>query len=171
MKISVDFNLDWIEEERDLDEAIQSRIISEVVKKVSEKINETAIEKISLKVNEILDEKIKTMFDDFMDKTFDVCDQWGDVKQKGVNVKNLLKEKLDKLLTEKVDQNGNPTQYNGTSRYLQILDQQSKKQIDEFITNISKNVIQGVKADINEEAQKKITKAILGDYDLKKLIS
>jgi len=171
MKISVDFNLDWIEEERDLDEAIQSRIISEVVKKVSEKINETAIEKISLKVNEILDEKIKTMFDDFMDKSFDVCDQWGDVKHKNVNVKNLLKEKLDKLLTEKVDLNGNPTQYNGTLRYLQILDQQSKKQIDEFITNISKNVIQGVKADINEEAQKKITKAILGDYDLKKLIS
>ena len=171
MKISVDFNLDWFEEERDLDEAIQSRIISEVVKKVSEKINETAIEKISLKVNEILDEKIKTMFDDFMDKSFDVCDQWGDVKHKNVNVKNLLKEKLDKLLTEKVDLNGNPTQYNGTLRYLQILDQQSKKQIDEFITNISKNVIQGVKADINEEAQKKITKAILGDYDLKKLIS
>jgi len=171
MKISVDFNLDWIEEERDLDEAIQSRIISEVVKKVSEKINETAIEKISLKVNEILDEKIKTMFDDFMDKSFDVCDQWGDVKHKNVNVKNLLKEKLDKLLTEKVDLNGNPTQYNGTLRYLQILDQQSKKQIDEFITNISKTVIAGVKADINEEAQKKITKAILGDYDLKKLIS
>lgn len=171
MKISVDFNLDWIEEERDLDEAIQSRIISEVVAKVSEKLKETAIEKISLRVNSILDEKIKTMFDDFMDKTFDVCDQWGDVKQKGVNVKELLKEKLDKLLTEKADQNGNPTQYSGTVRYIQILDQQSKKQIEDFVSSISKNVISGIKNDINEEARKRITDAILKDYDLKKLIS
>lgn len=171
MKISVEFNLDWIEEERDLDEAIQSRIIAEVVGKVSEKIKETAIEKISLRVNNILDEKIKTMFDDFMDKTFDVCDQWGDVKQKGVNVKELLKEKLDKLLTEKVDQNGNPTQYSGTLRYVQILDQQSKRQIDEFVSAISKSVISGIKNDINEEARKRITDAILKDYDLKKLIS
>ena len=171
MKISVDFNLDWIEEERDLDEAIQSRIISEVVEKVSKRINDSALEKIMLKVNSILDEKIKTMFDDFMNKSFDICDQWGDVKQKDVNVKELLKTKLDKMMTELVDQNGNPTNYNGKQRYLQILDQQSKRQIEDFVSAISKNVISGIKNDINEEARKKITDSILSDYDLKKLLS
>ena len=46
-----------------------------------------------------------------------------------------------------------------------------KKQINSFISNISKDVVSGIKDDINKEAQERITKAILSDYNLKKIIN
>ena len=169
MKLKIEMEIDWINGE-DLDDDIKHQVIAEVSKQIIAGIEKDTVKKLTSQVEKALDTQILKTYDEFMNKSFDVRDSWGDMKKEGVNVKELLKEKLDVFMSAKVNKDGEDGRGYGELRYKHILDRESKKQIDAFISAISEDVIKGIKSDINEEAQKRISEAILSDYSLKKLI-
>lgn len=171
MKFNIEVELDYIYE-NSIDEIIINKIANEVTKKITKNIEAQVTEQVSQKINEILDLKIMELFDEFLNKGFTLYDRWGDVVRENVNVKQLLKEKLDKFMTEYVDEKGNTTNsYNGRPRYEQILNNEAKKQINGFLDELSRTVIKGIKEDINQAAVERISKAILNDYELGKLVN
>ncbi|MDO6389044.1 hypothetical protein Q4E40_02810 [Pontibacter sp. BT731] len=171
MKFTVEVEIDWIDEETGLNEAVSGEIKSRLADKVYKHVEKQLADKISKDISSSLDAQIQKTYEEFMEKSFTIYDQWGDPKKENVSVKSLLKEKLDNFLTERVDDNGKPTGYGGKVRYEQILDKQSQKQINDFLSQLSAKVIAGIKNDINEQAVERITKGILSDYSLKKLVN
>lgn len=170
MKFNIEVELDWINEEVSIDEEIKRRIIDGVSVLIFKDLKKEMLEKMSKTISESLDLKINEMYEGFLGKKFDIRDQWGDIKKEGVCVLDILKEKFSKDMFAIVGEDGKETTYNGKPRYLHIIDSQSKRQIEEFLDRLSKEVINGIKKDINDEAVKRITNAILSDYTLKELI-
>ena len=112
--------------------------------------------------------------DEFMEKSFDRVDKWGDVVEKNVNVKQLLKERLDGFLNQEVDKNGEVSTYsydNKTNRIEYVLNNVAKKHISKYQQTISDDILNKIKEDINEETRKNVVDSILSDYSLKRLIN
>lgn len=170
MEINLKTDIEWINEDGSIDEVISSTIQKAVIDVVVKKVESSLCERVMKKADEIIDEKLKTLTEEFMSKGFNVYDNWGDIKQVNVNVKDLLKEKLDKYLIEKVDSNFKTTTYNGKPRYSVVLEKTAEKSINDFMGKISKTVVEGIKNDINAEARERITNSILSDYKLKDII-
>lgn len=170
MKINVEVNLDWVSEEESIDEAIQRKVISAVSSEVMKLVDKQRFQAIASVVNDKIDDSVNEMLSGFLEKGFQPTDQWGDKKGEPIKVLDLLKERLENFFLENVDSHGKKTNYSGSPRYKQILDRESKSIIEKFQTDLSKDVISGIKKDINDEARKRITDSILSDYDLKKLI-
>lgn len=172
MKINVEVDLDWFNEESEVDDQIKERVITKIAEQVVTGISSNYKATIADLAKNKIDEQINKMMNDFLEQGFTPVDSWGDPKGKEVKIKQLLKDKLSKFLEEKVDGYGKVNNYNnGTPRYQHILNETSKKQIDTFLNNISKEVISGIKHDINEEAKNRVVKSILSDYSLKDLIN
>jgi predicted transcriptional regulator len=170
VKINLEIEIDWLDPDGHLDDEIAARIESKVVNSLADKILKELPETFNARVREVLDGKLGELYEDFLSKSFSVYDEYGDVIKEDVNVKQILKERFDKFLIQKVDRDGKSASYGGVYRYEQILDRQSKEQVDDFIRELSRDVIHGIKEDINNKARERITNAILSDSKLKELI-
>jgi hypothetical protein len=174
MKFNVQVEIDWINEDYSLDEGVSNEIRKKVAEKAYEAIQQTVSEKISAQIDDTLDAKIMETYDNFMSKEFTVYDKWGEVVKKETSVKGMLKEKLDKFFTEKVDKNGKPSNYGGEERYLYILNKHAQKKMDEFSDKLAKSVLDDIKSDLvkysEEKAIKKVAKAVFSNYQIKQLI-
>lgn len=169
MKFNVELEIDWIGEDGSIDEEVSNNLQNHLTNKVFETVKTTLESKITNAINIKLDSLIEKTYDDFLNQELNLTDKWGDIIREKVSPKQLLKEKLDESLKEKVDSSGRKSSY-GISRYEHLLESSAKAQIDTFIKNISNTIIIGIKEDINEAARKRITDAILTDYSLKDLV-
>ena len=116
--INITLDLEWIGEDGSLDETLKNEIANKVVAMAS-KSSEKAIEKMVTEQIKGLDKTVSSrlneIMEDFFTKKVAITDQWGDVK-KTTSVTELLKSKCDSFMTEKVDRDGNVTNYNGVPR-------------------------------------------------------
>ena len=109
-KFNIEVNLDWVDEEGNIDEALKSEITSAIVSKISA----NAMDSVAKQVNEIVNgrietdvsEKLNALMEDFFEKPRTITDQWGDKVKTDVSVIDLLKKSCDDFITAKVDENG-----------------------------------------------------------------
>lgn len=170
MKINVELDITWLNEDNTLDEQIKGNIVRQVAKQVAENVNGEAIKSLAQKAQESIDDNVSSLMEEFLSQPFQKRDRWGDPIGESINIKELLKNKLDTMLTDNVDSNGKITQYNGKPRYESLINNELQKTLNKFQDDLSKQVVKAIKDDINEQARNRITNAILTDYDLKKLI-
>ena len=95
MKLNLEIELDWIDEEMNLDETVKQHVIEAVVnrvqegieKKVENKINQTIDTAVLAKINE----KTETLFNEFMDREICISDKYGDKIKVYPNMSALIK--------------------------------------------------------------------------------
>lgn len=174
---TIEVDLKWYDsEDGTLDEVLEERILSGVIAKISNQVSNQVESKIgnfiSEQVTEIANEKLIEQIDNFFDTEFTKVDRWGDVI-KTTTPKTELKNMLDGFLKDKVDSDGRLTTdswNNNKNRMEYILDRTAQKHIEQYKKGIAQQVLEGIKDDINKEAQQRVVDSILSDYNLKKLI-
>ena len=169
MKITCE--IDWIDEDESLDEALQQRVIDQVVKAIAAKFSNDMFKEVEEKASHELAEKVDALqtklLERFTNKEIRVTDRWGDVKAEYENVDELLKSKFDKFLTERVDRNG----YTSTSCYTDkpytrldfVLDKRVKDASEKLTKQIADEVDQKLKkktAEIHQKTVEQITKKL-----------
>lgn len=173
MEVKINLVLDDLDlDSGSLSDSVRDEVISSVTSKVLKGINEKCFDSIKSQVNAKIDSRLNEILESFLEKGFVKRDEWGDVIGKEIKIIDLLKERLDEYFLENVDSYGEKSSRysNGRPRYERILDEKVSDQIEEFQTKISKDVLEGIKDDISDATRKRITNAILRDYDLKELI-
>ncbi len=172
-KFNIEVQLDWFEEEENIDEILKSEVLRTLTKKsdeiitklVSDKINEES-DKYFSKVETIIGEKLNNFVEDFLNKKRTITDKWGDVKKSDVSVVDILKEKCDSFLDEKVSDSGRiVTGYEkGIPRieYMlkRIVDCDMNRKIDKAIDEIKKKLIEYVNETIKSKIGENIAKVI-----------
>ena len=107
---NVTVNLDWLDEEENLNGRLRDEILSGIVAKVGTNITNSLesearklldAKMVSLE-NEI-GEKLNAMMQEFFDTPKDITDRWGDVVKRGVTVREQLKESCAQYLDQKVE--------------------------------------------------------------------
>jgi len=169
MKFNVEIDISYLYGDGTLDEAFEGRLVNELVNKVSNDTKSKIQELATKKIEDVFTQKLNDIFEEFVNKGFTIYDKWGDIEKEKVNVKELLKEKLDNFMSEKLDNYGKASSY-GTARYAILIKNEHERQINDFLEKLSSTIISQIKEDINKQAIDRISKAILSDYNLKKLI-
>ena len=161
-KFNITVDIDYIDEDGNLDDALCDQIVNSVVSRVSDtvtkKIEDKATEIFENQISNVeasVSDRLNAMMDEFFSTPKDITDQWGDVIKKGVTVKQTLKEACDNFLTQPVDQNGSPTKGYGT-RYNTRVDYIVAKSIDYSMDSAIKRAV----SEVTDNLKKKISDEI-----------
>lgn len=163
MKLSLDIELDWVDEESNLDETVKQNVIDAVVNKIQKNV-ETKVEG---KINEIIDKtiisKINTLteniFNDFMNKQITLSDNYGSAIKVYNNVYEIIKERFDNFMEQTVDEKGQT--YTGSygtkyKRITFIIDNQLQAFAAKFTTDAVKQVSEEIKQHVKDGLTNKL---------------
>ena len=163
---SVDFDFS---EGADLDGLIKQEIISRIVgnfsTKFTKEITQEAQAKISEIINNTIDLQVNQITEGLLNKRFDLCDRYGDVKKKDTSVMDLLKERLDTFLEDKVDRSGRTGGYDSQIKRIDYLVQQNiekpmQDKIDQTVKNIRVSLEKHMETTIKTQIGEQIAKSI-----------
>lgn len=168
-KFNITVDIDYIDEDGNLDDVLCDQIVNSVVSRVSDtvtkKIEDKATEIFENQISNVevsVSDKLNNMMDEFFSTPKDITDQWGDVIKKNVTVKQTLKEACDKFLTQPVDQNGSPAKgygakYNTRVDYIVAksvdysMDSAIKRAVSEVTDNLKKKISDEIKTQMGEK--------------------
>lgn len=163
MKLQLELNIDWIDEEMTLDETVKHEIIEQIVKKLFKTVELQTEEKVNklidAKVIEIIDEKTSELYNDFMSKPVSITDSYGDTIETFENVKAVIKQRFDKYLTEWVDSDGKTSKssYSTKHRRLEFI---IDKRLKEFSEKFTTDAVNRVSAEIKQHVEQGLTQKL-----------
>lgn len=175
--MNLEIELDWIDEESNLDETVKQQVIDSVVRKiqsgveskVEKKINETIDATIVSKINEMTE----SVFNDFINKEVCLSDRYGDKIKCYPSLKDLLKERFDNFMTQQVDKNGKTTdsRYDSTFGRLEfIIDKQLKDFANQFTTDAVKKVSAEIQTHVKDGLTQKLGSELMKVLKVEKML-
>lgn len=176
MKFNIEIELDWIDEESTIDSAVQDGIISSVLRKIKTEEIETKIQSaidgiIEKEIKEGLDKKVSKTYEDFISKEISITNSYGDIV-KNCTIHELIKERFDNYLGEKVDDRGRSDSYNkNQSRINWMIENQIKKHSKDFTDETISTLEEKLKKYFSKELKERVGNVILENTGLKKLIA
>jgi hypothetical protein len=155
MKLNLEIELDWIDEESNLDESVKQNVIDAIVERIQKKVESD----VSGKVNKIIDETIvsrintmtENLFNDFMNKEIQITDNYGSTIKHYPNVTAVIKERFDNFMTQTVDEKGNTYEGSYGTKYKRltfIIDKQLQEFANKFTTEAVKKVSDEIKVHV-----------------------
>lgn len=168
MKIKIEVDIDWIEEDGNIDEEVKYQIIAgvkeaiskqclnKVEKKASEQIDDAISQSIAAARAKIEQEAVE-FARGWLDKKVVVTDRWGDVK-KAASISDLVKETFDNLLEKKVDDRGRFTDsYGGGVRLINWLTGTRVQEIvQEKLKDLGKNIDKQIAEAVTDTVKKNV---------------
>lgn len=169
-----------MENEESFSDAFRDEIIRGIVNKYTNSIDRSVIEeaenkikafdaKVSEKIEEAIDKKIEGIMNDFLNRKINLYDSYGDIKREDVVIIDLLKEKMDRFLTDKVDSDGNTGKYGSkTPRLDYIVNKNINHEMEWRIKKAAEEVRNKLEAYMKDELQKSIGEKMYGLLELDK---
>lgn len=171
MKFDISVNIDWLENES-LDEVVRNQIIDGVVERISEQTIKSVKEDAEKRVIAKIEELITQTYQSFLNKGVTITDEWGDLLKENVKVYDLIKEKCDKWLTEKVDDRGEPSGYSQKwTRMEWLINKQLKDQSKRMSDDLVKKVGTEIKKYINDAVKESIGEKLVKEIGIEELIN
>lgn len=179
-KFNISVELDWMDEEYNLDEEIKETIVNNVVNKVQDKLIAQVDTECNNRINEQLanieksvSDKLNSIMDAFFDEPRDVTDKYGDIIKKGVTVRDTLKESCNNFMVQPLDKNGNPTKSSYDVKYKtrvdyivsQSIDRNMEREIKKAVEDVTKNL----KSKISDEVKQQMGDKLANILELDKM--
>ena len=155
MRFNIEVELDYINEEGCLDEAIKESILHKITETVMEKVGKEVDAKLDEIVVMAAKEKASKIVDqiteDFVTKEFTKLDPSGDEIETGLTVKALLKREFDAFWKANVDKQGRQSNY-GTMKpriewKIDALIEKHSKEFAQTLTTDTENKIKNTMRD------------------------
>lgn len=179
-KFNITVDIDYIDEDGNLDDAICEQIVNAVVSKVSDTVT-TRVEKQAQGLVEehmrtaeaSISDKLNKMMEEFFATPKDVTDRWGNIERHGVTVKQLLKEACDKFIEQPLDKHGKPASGYGIeykSRVDYIVANSIGYEMENAINRAVKDVTNNLKKKISDEITQQMGAKLAGVVGLDDLL-
>ena len=163
MKLQLELNIDWIDEDMTLDETVKHEIIEKIVGKLFKTVELETESKVNQlidkKVMEIIDKKTNETYEDFLSKPVSITDSYGDTIETFENVSKVIKSRFDNFLLQTVDKDGKATDSSWTkkgTRLEHIIDGRLRVFADKFTTD----AVNRVSAEIKEHVEQGLTQKL-----------
>ena len=177
MKLNLEVELDWIDEEMNIDDTIKQNVIDSIVAKIKTKIELSVEDKIIKMIDKIVVSKINKMtekvFYDFMKREVTISDSYGSKVKVYPTVEALIKERFDNFMTQTVDEKGNTYDGGYGSKYKRIefiIDQQLKTFANKFTTDAVKTVSEEIKLHVKEGLTTKLGSELMKVLKVDKML-
>ncbi|MDC9591782.1 hypothetical protein PSI23_21505 [Xenorhabdus sp. XENO-10] len=168
MKINITVDLDWLEEDGNIDEEVKYQIIEGVKKSISrqclDKVEKEASKQINQAINEsinsakaTIEKKAIAFADEWLKKEVTVTDKWGDV-QECLTITDLIKKSFDNTLEKKVDKNGNFTSsYDGIPLIKYLMSDRMQELVSKRVSVIQKDIDQAITNAVNNGIRENVS--------------
>lgn len=174
-KFNITVELDWLDEEGCIDNAVKEAIVDNISARFSTKISDQIVEQaetqITQKINGVIDTKVNEITENFLHREFVPLDKYGDQRGPKTTVLELLKKRLDDYLEEKVDKNGNTGGYNcETKRLNYIIQKNIDDSLNRKIEAVGKQIKSALEQYIDTTLKAQIGENVAKAIGLDKLI-
>lgn len=168
MKVNVEFNLDWIGDEDNIDDAVSRKIIQQASDKVGEKIITAIKNHVDSAMNEKIDDFLNKVLSEFLNRNIILTDKWGKEVARHENVVAMLETRFDEFITESVDAQGKTAKdrgcrIDGVPRIDYLAKSHINAKLKELETQIGKDIDTYFKEKV-EMAKKSLQKATIEKY-------
>ncbi len=143
----IEVELDWVDEEGNIDSEIQKRVIKDLAKAISEKVNGEKTASIAAQVSAKVDELVNNEFESLLTQPVVQTDRYGDPKKSFESIREMIKNRFDNYLTEEVDsKDGKKWQSNGygqgmrQTRFEYILGKAFGSELEKKMADLKKKV-------------------------------
>ena len=163
MKINIQVELDWLDEEGNIDEMMQDELIGGVKRAISkqclDKVEKKASEAIDLAIQNAVDSaseninnKVTEFVEEWMKTEVVITDKYGDPTQRG-SVRDLVKLQFDELMNSVVDSDGRIVKrgsYSAKTSVIKFLTGEAVKEVvDSELSNYKRDIDKKIKEEIN----------------------
>lgn len=169
MKLNIQVDIDWLEEDGNIDETVKEEIIYGVKNAISKQCLEKVEKKASTEIDKAIEASINSAQKKIEDKAVEfaeswlenevtITDKWGD-KADCLTIKDLIKRTFDNLLEKKVNDRGQfVTGYQDGVRLIDYLTGSRVQQVvDEHLKGINKEIEQSIKAHVESGIRKNVS--------------
>jgi DNA-binding protein YbaB len=168
-QFNITVNLDWLDEDGNIDEALRGEIVKKIVDSAHEKAFKSVETEALAKLNEVMkgidasvSDRLNKIIEDFFTTPRDITDKWGDVVKKKTTVVDQPKKECESFFNTPVDADGCPTQYNAkySNRpdYIvaKVLSSSMEYEVKNAVEKAVKKVKETVQAQINTSLGEKL---------------
>jgi hypothetical protein len=166
MKLQIEVNVDYLDEDYNVDEAIFDAIIDKffsekVNKRMTELVNQKFEQTITTAVNENIEKEINSRVQAFFDRQIHKRNEFGDIIATYSSVDELIKRKFDDMFTQKVSKSNGTvnSSLHSSDTCLKIeylIYNEIARQQTSIVSTFSKNVLTEVKNQVNSDVQKQL---------------
>lgn len=162
-KFNIEIEIDWINEENQIDEEIKSRVVSGVTDIVTKKVLSDVTKEVNKGIMDKINAKVDEAYQKVVASPISITDNWGEEKEYYGSLAQAVKKRFDAYMTEKVDSRGQPTNYNSVgTRINYLIDNRLKEYTEKFM----KDAVVTIEKNIKEALENK-----LKDYVGEKLVN
>ena len=156
MKLNIELNIDYLDEEYNLDDAIKQDIIDTVAQTFKQSINISVERKIKKRISNLMDDWIMKQLHLFCDKKIRITDKWGDTQEHHDSVTDMFKTKFDEFFNASVDDKGKTLQSCSYGSRTTRIDKMLNDKADEYMKDLMKNLDRDISRAITSAMENKI---------------
>lgn len=163
MKLTLDLEIDWIDEDMSIDDAVKQEIINSITSRIQTKIEEKTLQKVEQSIDRVTSERINAkvdeIFNDFINRPVSLSDNYGEVINQFDSMEDLIKFRFDKFLTQTVDEKGKAYDGSYGKKYQRlefIINKQLKTFADQFTTDAVKQVSEEIQKHVKDGLTNKL---------------
>ncbi len=165
VKVKVEINLDWLDENYNIDEQMKERVILSITDTFKIAVNESINRKINKKVSVKVDKWIMDQLHNFCDRKIEITDKWGDTQEYHESVTEMFKSKFDDFFNATVNEKGETqTSCGYGSKRLTRIDLMLNQKAEEYLKKVTDNMDREIKRAITDAEKlaikEKITKHV-----------
>ena len=154
MKVKLELEVDWIDEDYNLDDTVKQEVIASLVNGIRAALNEEIDKEVGKMVSIKLDEWIMEQLHLFCDRNINVTDKWGDTTEHHESVTDMFKAKFDSFFNATVDETGKTIQSCGYgNKRVTRIDHMLNKKAAEYLKKITDDMDYRIKKSIDKETK------------------
>lgn len=176
--MNLEIEVDWIDDESNLDDLVKSQIIAGVMTKINQSVLLKIESKIESKMDKLIigriNKSVDKMFKDFLKRPVQINDRYGSTIEQYNSVTDVIKKKFDRFMTETVDEKGKAYSGNYSQKHQRlsfIIDKQLKDFADEFTTSAVKKVSAEIKEHVSNGLTTKLGAELMKVLKVDKMLS
>ena len=165
MKLNIQVELEWLDEEGNLDDEVQHQIISGVKQAISkdclslvEKKTQKSIDDGMESAINLMKDKVSEFFEDWLNNEAVITDKYGDKVEEG-SLKDIIKREFSNCMNERVGSDGKAaSSYNSKYTRLEFVTGKKVKEIvDEYLSSYGKDIDKTIKENIEQGIKSRVS--------------
>ena len=177
MELELKINIDWIDEEMEIDDIVKREIINGIINKVNNQLSTKVEQRVEKKIDSLVVKKVNDMtdkmFKDFTKRKITITDGYGDKLKVYNTLRDFMKYKFDNFLLQTVDEKGNSYDGNYSTKHKRInymIDKQLKEFADKFTSDTVKKVSAEIKRHVSEGLTHKLGSELMSILKVDKML-
>jgi len=136
MKFKIEVELNWIDEDYNLDESVKNLLINNLTAKVEKALTENISEKIAKRAESIVNAKTENLINTMLERPITINKGWNNIIEYE-SIYEMVEEQMSKLYDSKVKQKGNVCE---NDPFLSKVENYTKQQVEKLIVVLDKKI-------------------------------